>query len=94
MFWMRGVEENTVAAVETMLSARGFRCECISQVVIGTRMNVAEKIAHYQVNARSRYFTVSDLYQNCFFVVNSALGDMLLNTIIDPDKCQTENKKH
>lgn len=93
MFWMRSVEENTVAAVETMLSARGFRCESISQVVIGTRMNVAEKIAHYQVNARSRYFTVSDHYQNCFFLVNSALGDMLLSTIIDPDKRQTENKK-
>ncbi len=93
MFWMRSVEENTVAAIETMLGARGFRCESTSQVIIGTRMNVAEKIAHHQVNARSRYFTVSDHYQNCFFVVNSALGDALLSIIIDPDKRQIENRK-
>lgn len=93
MFWMRSVEENTVAAIDTMLNARGFRCEIFSQVIIGTRMAVAEKIAHHQVNSRSKYFTVSDNYQNCFFVVNNFQGDALLGILIDPVKQQSENHK-
>lgn len=92
MYWMRSTEENTMASIETMLNARGFRCESFSQVVIGARMSVATKIAHHQVNARSKYFTVSDYYQNCFFVTNNVLGDALLNTIVDPRKRQAENK--
>lgn len=92
MFWMRSTEENTVAAIETMLNARGFHCESFSQVVIGSRMKVAEKIAHHRVNAQSKYFTVSDGYQSCFFLVNSMQGDALLATIVDPVKRQVANR--
>lgn len=93
MYWMRSTEENTSAALETMLHARGFRCEVFSQVIIGTNMNVAEKIAHHRINARSRYFTVSDYYTNCFFVLNNAAGDKLLSIIIDPVKRHAENQR-
>lgn len=93
MFWLRNIEDGVMASIDTMLSARGFHCESFSQVVIGSRMTVAEKIAHHQVNARSKYFTVSDHYQNCFFLVNNAEGDQLLATIIDPVKTKAENQK-
>ena len=92
MYWMRSTEENTVASIETMLNARGFHCESFSQVVIGSRMKVAEKIAHHRVNTQSRYFTVSDAYQNCFFIVNSVQGDELLATIVDPEKRHEANR--
>lgn len=93
MFWMRSIEENTAAAIDTMLNARGFHCEIFSQVIIGSRMAVAKKIAHHQVNSRSKYFTVSDNYQNCFFVVNGFQGDALLSILTDPVKQQAENHK-
>ena len=81
-----------MASIETMLNARGFHCESFSQVVIGSRMKVAEKIAHHRVNTQSRYFTVSDAYQNCFFIVNSVQGDELLATIVDPEKRHEANR--
>lgn len=91
MFWMRSTEENTAAAIQTMLEARGFHCEMISQVVIGSKMPVAAKLTRPAINTRSRYFSVSDYYANCFFLVNSALGDDLLSTIINPVKRQKAN---
>ena len=92
MYWMRSTEENTIASIETMLNARGFHCESFSQVVIGSRMKVAEKIAHHRVNTQSRYFTVSDAYQNCFFIVNSVQGDELLATIVNPERRHEANR--
>lgn len=91
MYWMASTEHNTQAAIEQMLKVRGFHCESFSQVIIGSTMSVAEKIGKHAVNERSRYFTVSDIYDNCYFVVNSAQGEKLLSIIIDPEKSQKAN---
>lgn len=92
MFWLRNNEENTVASIDTLLNARDFHCTVYAQVVIGTKMETAKKIGKHRVNSRSRYFTVSDTYNNCFYLENSARGDELLNTILDEEKQMQENR--
>ena len=49
-------------------------------------METAKKIGKHPVNSRSRYFTVSDAYNNCFYLENSARGDELLSIILDEEK--------
>ena len=84
MYWMRNQEENTVASIETLLSSRGFECTIFNQVIIGSNLNVAVRIARYKLNSRSRYFTLSDEYDHCYFMENSAHGDELLRILINP----------
>jgi hypothetical protein len=91
MYWMQNNEENTVASIDTLLTSRGFACRSFSQVIIASSLNVAPKIAKYSVNQRSRYFTVSDAYSNCYFVENSYRGDFQLKTICDPQWQQEVN---
>lgn len=92
MYWMQNNEENTVASIDTLLNTRGFKCKTFSQVIIANNMSIAPKIAKYNVNHRSRYFTVSDTYQNCFYVENSARGDFQLRAICDPQWQQNVNR--
>ena len=92
MYWMKNNEENTVASIDTLLNIRGFRCRAFSQVVIASNMSIAPKIAKYSVDHRSRYFTVSETYNNCFYVENSARGDFQLRAICDPQWRQDVNR--
>ena len=92
MYWMRNNEENTVASIETLLTIRGFPCSIFSQVVIASNMSLAPKIAKYNINNRGRYFTVSDAYNNCFYVENSTRGDFQLKTICNPTWQQRVNR--
>lgn len=92
MFWLRNNEENTVASIDTLLNARGLHCTVFAQVIIGTKMETAKKIGKHPVNSRSRYFTVSDAYNNCFYLENSARGDELLSIILDEEKQIQENR--
>lgn len=93
MYWQRFNEENTVAAIETLLLARGFNCTSFSQVIIATNSSVAVKIAKQRVNGQSRYFTVSSAYNSCFFVENNAYGDNLLSLIVNPKKQAMLNQR-
>ena len=89
MYWMRNQEENTVASIATLLSSRGFHCTVFNQVIIGSNLNVAVRIARYKLNGRSRYFTLSDEYNHCYFLVNNSAGDELLGILINPERRQT-----
>ena len=93
MYWMRNQEENTVASIETLLSSRGFNCTIFNQVIIGSNLNVAVRIAGYKINSRSRYFTLSDQYEHCFFLENSRHGDQLLGILIHPEIRQKVDRK-
>lgn len=86
MVWFQATEDNTTAAIETILQARGFNCEVKSQIIIGSSMAVAEKISRHRINVTDRYFTVSNAYNNCFFITNNLDGDELLSLIIDSEK--------
>ena len=92
MYWMQNNEENTVASIDTLLTTRGFECKTFSQVIIANNLSIAPKIAKYNINHRSRYFTVSDTYNNCFYVENSARGDFQLRAICDPQWQQAVNR--
>ncbi len=84
MYWMKNQEENTVAAIDTLLSTRGITCAEFDQVVIGSNLGVAVRIAKYKADSRSKYFTVSDEYNHCYFLENSHHGDELLKLLINP----------
>jgi len=86
MYWMRNQEENTVASIDTLLSSRGFKCTVFNQVIIGSNHSVAIRIARYKLNGRSRYFTLSDEYNHCYFLVNHSVGDELLGILINPER--------
>ena len=93
MFWRKNQEENTVAAIDTMLARRGFKCTVFSQVIIASNMRVSAKLAKIDYTGRSKYYTVSDEANNCFFVENSMRGDQQLGTIIDLQLQQELNRK-
>ena len=93
MYWMRNQEENTVASIETLLSSRGFKCTVYSQVIIGSNLNVAVRIAGYKLNSRSRYFTLSEEYDHCYFLENSFHGDELLGILISPERRLSMDRK-
>lgn len=77
---MQGIEENTCGAIQTLLEARGFPQQTLSQVIIGSNMSVARKIArHPGGKGRRRYFVVSDYFEHCYYLVNSLLGDQLMS---------------
>jgi len=85
MYWMRNQEENTVASIATLLSSRGFECTAFNQVVIGN-LSVAVRIARYKLNGRSRYFTLSEESDHCYYLENSFHGDELLGILINPTR--------
>ena len=84
IFWQRLSEENHAVGVRGLLQARGFRIDTITQIVIGNRMSVAEKLCRSPRLKGDKYFVVSDFFENCFFVTNDAAGDQLLPRIIRP----------
>lgn len=84
IFWQRLSEENHAAGVKVLLQARGFRIDTITQIVIGNRMSVAEKLCRSPRLNGDKYFVVSDFFENCFFVTNDTAGDRLLPRIIRP----------
>lgn len=86
MFWLKGVEENTVAAIQSTLLSRGINVRIFSQVIIGNRMSVAEKLMKTDRTGKSKYFTLSTDYNNCFFVTNDSRGDKLLSVIVNPSE--------
>lgn len=85
MYWMRTQEENTVAAIHALLVTRGFSCTVFNQVLIGSNLNLAVKIARYKLNSRSRYFTLSEEYNHSYYLENSFHGDALLKILIHPE---------
>lgn len=94
MFWMPATEDNFAGAVEALLHARGFPAAVSAQVLIANRMAVAERIVRYSKSHSKcdrRYFRVSPEYNNCFFILNNADGDLLLSYIIDLKKQQRVN---
>lgn len=93
MYWQRTNEENTVAAIDALLSARGFHCSSYSQVIIASQQKLAITISKQKVNGLSRYFTVSTSYNNCYFVENSFRGDWLLKLLIQPRMQAQLNRK-
>jgi hypothetical protein len=94
MVWFPATEDNTAAVIETILHARGLNCEVRSQIIIGSNMSVAEKITHSNKTGRNdRYFSVSNAYNNCYFLTNNQEGDELLETILDQQKQQRLNTK-
>ena len=84
IFWQRLSEENHAAGIKVLLQARGFRIDTITQIVIGNRMSVAEKLCRSPRLNGDKYFVVSDFFENCFFVTNDTAGDRLLPRIIRP----------
>lgn len=93
MYWMKNEEENTVASIHSLLSARGFRTEITSQAVIGNNMRVAKRIARLGINKPSRYFVITDAFNNCYFLTNDINGDDLLRIIIDPAASFKEDRR-
>lgn len=82
MYWRKNQEDNTIAAIDTMLARRGFKCTVFSQVIIGSNIRVSAKLAKQSNRKENSYFTLSDHTNNCFFVVNNEDGDKLLSLII------------
>ena len=91
MYWMRNNEENTVASIDTLLAARGLTCQSFEQVIISDNLRVAVDITKHGINSRSRYFTLSDQPNHCYFLQNSANGDHLLSVLLDPRRKQQIN---
>lgn len=84
IYWQRVSEENHAIGIEGLLQARGFQKTMMSQIVIGSRMSVAEKLCRSPRLNGDRYFVVSDFFDNCFFVTNDAAGDTLLPMLLRP----------
>lgn len=82
IYWQRISEENNAIGIKGLLQARGFQKTMMSQIVIGNRMNVAEKLCRSPRINGDRYFVVSDFFDNCYFVTNDAAGDALLPMIL------------
>jgi hypothetical protein len=78
MFWLQANEENAASAVQALLYTRGFHCDTVSQVIIGTTMTVAAKLAKPASKVKHAYFSISNAFSNCFFVTNDSEGDALL----------------
>lgn len=93
MFWLGTEEYNVTAAIGTLLLARGFDWNIRSQMIIGEALVPALRIARYGINSKSRYFTVTEEFDSCYYITNDAAGDRLLATIIDPDKRIAENRR-
>ena len=93
MYWMKNEEENTVASIQSLLSVRGFQQEITSQVVIGNNIRVAKKIARLGVDGQSRYFVITDEFNNCYFLTNDVNGDALLRIIVDPAASYAEDRR-
>ncbi len=93
MFWLGNEEYNVTAAIAALLPARGFTCDIHAQVIIGDSFVPAVKISQQGINAVSRYFSVTDEYDGCFYVTNNEAGDKLLGAIVDPEKRLAENRR-
>lgn len=93
MYWLAGTEENMVAALEQVLRLRGIAVEVFSEVIIGTKMSVAQKLMKVETQHSSRYFTISDRYNNIFFITNDHRGDALLGVIADQKKQMEINRR-
>ena len=85
MYWMKNSEENYAAAIESLLNARGFGVTTIHQVVIGSKMSVAQRLCHSAKPFGNRYFVVSTFFARCIFLTNNMDGDNLLRLILHPD---------
>ncbi len=81
MYWRAPTELNAVSAVELMLRLRGFECNTVCQVLIGTSMRVAEWITRAGFQSRGPYFKLDTRFNNCYFVTDDAAGDDLLRVI-------------
>lgn len=86
MYWLKSTEENAAVSIQTLLNSRGFAIQRRNQIVIGNNMSVPVKICRRRDGSKSRYFSLSDFFGSCYFVVNSREGDALLSTIINPDR--------
>ena len=84
IYWQRISEENHAIGIRGLQQARGFRINIMSQIVIGNRMNVAEKLCRSPRLSGDRYFVLSDFFDGCWFVTNDAAGDDLLPMILRP----------
>ena len=75
MYWMKNSEENYAAAIESLLNSRGFGVTTIHQVVIGSKMSVAQRLCHSAKPFGNRYFVVSTFFARCIFLTNNMDGE-------------------
>ncbi|MBP0973931.1 MAG: hypothetical protein J5851_08505, partial [Oscillospiraceae bacterium] len=85
LYWRPATEHNLAAAIQSILIEKGFRCDTIRQIIIGSTLRVAETIAKQGMDRSSRYLTVSKYYDKCHFITNDSNGDALLRLIINPE---------
>lgn len=85
IYWRASEEMNVVAAIDTVLSARGLACDSLRQIIIGNTPRTAELIARHGFNGRGSYLTVSDHFDSCHFITNNSSGDELLRVIVNRD---------
>ena len=86
MYWLAGTEENVSAMVEQVLNIRGMPVTTFNEVIIGSRMPVAQKLMRQGKHVHSRYFTLSPHCNSIFFVTNDRRGDALFSIIVDQQK--------
>ena len=93
MLWLRSIEENFASSVQSMLNVRGFRVRVLKQVVLGDKMDLALKLCHRGTRKGSRYFVLSNFFNNCYFLTNDANGDRQLRALWDADAAQRYNQR-
>jgi hypothetical protein len=92
MYWRAPTELNTFFSVQALLRSRGFECDIWSQVIIGSNMHVAEKIARRGVDVRGKYLSLDSQFNNSYYVTNDANGDALLRLITYGDLREQFNR--
>ena len=86
MYWMRNTEENYVAMILVLLAERQFQVNVVRQVVIGNSMRIALRVCKTPSKEKgSRYYVLSNFFNNCYFLPNSELGDRQLKIMLDDD---------
>ena len=93
IYWMRSTEENFAATVQTLLNVRGFRIRVLRQVMLGDKMNLAAKLCRRRVYKGTKYFVLSNFFNNCYFVTNDANGERQLRSLWDADTAQIYNQR-
>ena len=93
MFWMRSTEENFAGTVQSLLNVRGFRIRVLRQVVLGDKMNLAAKLCRRSVYKGTKYFVLSNFFNNCYFVTNDREGERQFRSLWDVDTAQQYNQR-
>lgn len=94
MYWMRTTEENYVSMILVLLAARKFRVNVIRQVVIGNSMKIAGRVCKTPSKDKgTRYYVLSNYFNNCYFLPNTELGDRQLKIMLDETATMRVNEE-